>query len=479
MTDATAKTAGATGDAGGTTGDTGDTTGDAGDTAGTIGTTVSGLVDATPADRDRFVDFLRAASICLVVLGHWTISAVTRDPDGSIAATSALGTSIPLQLVTWIVQVMPVFFFVGGFSNLLAIDRQRSQGGTYASYLNRRLSRLLPPTLLFVAVWLAVATLLGSISLDPDLVRLASLLASQPLWFLAVYVLVVAAAPPMAAWHRRSRYIPPAALLVAVVALDMGRLSYSLDGLAMANYILVFLFAQQAGFFYGDGSLVDVPRRALLGTSAVALAVLWLLVTVGPYPLSMVGVPGEALSNMSPPTVCIVVLTVAQVSALMALRPVANAWLARRKVWAATVVVNARIMTLFLWHLTAMLVAGSILLAIRFPLPSGGTAGWWATRPVWIACSLAVLSGAVAAFGWAERSLRARPIVSGDRVVTALAVAGLLITFRGLVGLALDGFAYPLQAPANAFLGMTLCPLADAGLLLAGYIFVVGLPSRR
>ena len=30
------------------------------------------LVDATPASRDRVVDLLRATSICVVVLWHWT-----------------------------------------------------------------------------------------------------------------------------------------------------------------------------------------------------------------------------------------------------------------------------------------------------------------------------------------------------------------------------------------------------------------------
>ena len=34
------------------------------------------LADATPASRDRYVDFLRVVSIVTVVLGHWTIAAV-------------------------------------------------------------------------------------------------------------------------------------------------------------------------------------------------------------------------------------------------------------------------------------------------------------------------------------------------------------------------------------------------------------------
>ncbi len=43
------------------------------------------LADATPASRDRYVDFLRVVSIVTVVLGHWTIGAVARSGDGLAA----------------------------------------------------------------------------------------------------------------------------------------------------------------------------------------------------------------------------------------------------------------------------------------------------------------------------------------------------------------------------------------------------------
>jgi hypothetical protein len=33
----------------------------------------------TPASRDRYVDFLRAFSIVVVVIGHWTIALIFRE----------------------------------------------------------------------------------------------------------------------------------------------------------------------------------------------------------------------------------------------------------------------------------------------------------------------------------------------------------------------------------------------------------------
>ncbi len=59
------------------------------------------LVDATPASRDRYVDFLRAASILVVVVGHWTIAVIAWD-NGVIRSTSAVGQAPGLWLATWL-----------------------------------------------------------------------------------------------------------------------------------------------------------------------------------------------------------------------------------------------------------------------------------------------------------------------------------------------------------------------------------------
>ena len=76
------------------------------------------LARATPATRDRYVDFLRAASIVAVVFGHWFISINHLEGD-IFSTTSAVGVTSGMWLGTWLFQVMPVFFFVGGFSNLV------------------------------------------------------------------------------------------------------------------------------------------------------------------------------------------------------------------------------------------------------------------------------------------------------------------------------------------------------------------------
>ena len=50
------------------------------------------LAKATPDSRDRYMDFLRAASILAVVFGHWFIGLIYWR-HGTIGDTSAVGAS--------------------------------------------------------------------------------------------------------------------------------------------------------------------------------------------------------------------------------------------------------------------------------------------------------------------------------------------------------------------------------------------------
>ena len=95
---------------------------------------------ATPASRNRVVDFLRAAAITVVVLGHWTIIAV--DPDGGILPHGVLDGATWTHPLTWLFQVMPIFFLVGGYSNGLSWRSARRKEIGYAEWLRTRLRRL-------------------------------------------------------------------------------------------------------------------------------------------------------------------------------------------------------------------------------------------------------------------------------------------------------------------------------------------------
>ncbi|WP_163567992.1 hypothetical protein [Fodinicola feengrottensis] len=86
------------------------------------------LAAATGNDRDRYVDFLRVFSIGAVVIGHWFMALLLAHNGVAIAKT------LPAQLVTWLWQVMPLFFFVGGFSHAVTLRSMRRRGGTTADF---------------------------------------------------------------------------------------------------------------------------------------------------------------------------------------------------------------------------------------------------------------------------------------------------------------------------------------------------------
>jgi hypothetical protein len=262
---------------------------------------------------------------------------------------------------------------------------------------------LLKPTIVFVAVWLAVQILLQVAGVGGDGLFRLSMLPFGPLWFLLVYLAVIALSPAMLDLHRRARVGTISTIVGAIVIVDVLRFGVGIHGVGWVNLVLVWLLAHQLGFLYGDGSLVKAGRRLHAAMAAVGLIALLVLTNIGTYPRSMVGTDVERISNMNPPTVCIVALTVWLVGVAMLLRDRVSPWLARKRPWMAVIAANSMIMTVYLWHLTAYLVAILLLYPIGLGHPTDSTASWWLQRPVWIAVPAAILAGLVGMFGRFER----------------------------------------------------------------------------
>jgi hypothetical protein len=150
----------------------------------------------------------------------------------------------------------------------------------------------------------------------------------------------------------------------------------------------------------------------------------------------MVGVPGAEWTNNLPPTIGLLVLAVFQLGMILTFREPVARWLERRSVWAAVILGNARIMTIYLWHMTAMV--GVLGLGIwsggfGFNIEAVGPAWWW-SRPVWIALLSVPLIALIAVFGKFEQNRTAHQ-------VSALPVVlGVLAVIWGFAALALGGF---------------------------------------
>jgi len=373
---------------------------------------LSALAAATPDSRDRYVDFLRAFSILTVVCGHWLIAIIIWE-DQRISVDNAVGLQRGLWLVTWILQVMPIFFFVGGFANAVGWDSARRRGMSYGGFLRTRLQRLLWPTAIFAAVWTLIEVVLHLTDTGAPGITRGTFLPFGPLWFLAVYMVVVAVAPVMLALHRRLGIAVPIALAALVVAIDVVRFGTALKGIGWANLLLVWLAIHQAGFFYADGRLVNGGRRAWWMMVAIGLGVLIVLTNLVTftdelwYPRSMVGVDIEPVSNMSPPSAAILALAVWQIGAAMLLRARASAWLSHPRPWTRVVAINSMIMTLFLWHLSAMVAAIVILHPLGFGAETTTSARWWLERPLWVGASALLLAPLLLVFSrWERRGWR-------------------------------------------------------------------------
>ncbi|MGP5482371.1 acyltransferase family protein [Brachybacterium alimentarium] len=352
---------------------------------------------ATPESRNRVVDFLRAAAITVVVLGHWTIVAV--DAGGGISPHGVLDTARWTHPLTWVFQVMPIFFLVGGYSNALSWRSARRKQIGYAQWLRARLRRLGIPLLPLLVTWLLISVIALAAGAPTAALQLATQMALVPTWFLAAYLLVIVVAPPLLVLWERFGWWSLIGGIVLAGLVDAVSISLDRPLLGYPNYVLVWATFHQVGFAWLDGRLSGAGRRlALVAIGAAGLA---LLVGLGPYPVSMITSGADEISNSSPTRVTMAFLGMLQAGLVLLLERPLTAWLARPWPWFVTVLVNQRIMTWFLWHLTALVGLAHLLLALGGPglgpTPLSGL--WWATRPLWALVLLGVTALLVLLFG--------------------------------------------------------------------------------
>lgn len=420
------------------------------------------LAEQTPSDRNRYVDFLRAVSILVVITGHWLIAAPYYH-DGSLTPSDLLEIQPNAQWLTWIFQVMPIFFIVGGYANAVSLEGARKRKVGYADWLARRLIRLVTPLFALLLGWAILATLLRFSGVSGDVIGLASRAALIPTWFLAIYIMVVILAPATYNAWRRWGFASFWAFAAAGALVDIGFFAADVQWLGWSNYFWIWLAVHHLGYAWRDGR-AGSPAR-LIVCSAVALSMLLLLVFKGSYPLAMAGSPDEALSNSRPPKITLLALGIFQFGLLLAAEGPMRRLLSGLRVWAATVLINSMIMTVYLWHLTVMVIVVSIAYVAGGPGLGlePGTTEWWLTRPIWIAILYALLLPATLVLAPLER--RARAADAAAPAATRL-VGGATLICLGVAVLALIGFGNaPLPGLDFAAFLMVVAGAAISGLL--------------
>lgn len=409
--------------------------------------------------RDTAVDVARAACLVVVVLLHAMMVGVS-NPGGTAVFENAMMSWEWFPAASWIVQVMPLFFVLGGFSAYTDWTKRRAAGVTGGAYLLSRVHRLALPAfgaIAATALFLAGMTLAG---VDPAFIAEAGFRISQPLWFLGVYLLCTTLVPAAVAMHRRAPALTVAVLAAAVVGIDVARGTSGIEAIGLANLLFVWLLVQQLGFFLADGSVSALSRRSVAMLGAGALSLLGVTVLAGVY-------PADLYQALNPPTAALVLLGVAQLAIFELLRPGLRRLHGVGAVRSATRALGERSMTVYAWHMLVLIALAGALLLVPGELPVPLSPDWWDSRVLWLIVSgVAVAIVAQLVGGLERRGLERRPgsrsgsrrtegilsfavaAVTAGGVVTVLAVGASPAAWVVATALVAGGLLFARSVPA-------------------------------
>ncbi|MFI6086967.1 acyltransferase [Streptomyces sp. NPDC051218] len=401
----------------------------------TLRKTASAIDAKTPAHRDRAIDGLRALALLAVPTGHWLLGGFTLDAGGALHNASPLASFGFFAPLSWVLQMLGIFFLVGGYASVLSYRRAAARGESTSRWLRGRVARLGRPVLGVTAVWAALIPVLYAMGVPGTTLRTGSTLVIQPLWFVGIYAVITALTPWCIRAAERLGAGAAVPLLGSVAVVDFlryGPYGESMPSwLSLLNLLPGWMFAYQLGVSWGEKRL---GRRGawllLVGGSALFAA----LLLVFHYPTSMVGVPGEVRTNSHPPSLLVLALAAAQSGAAILLRERIGKLLRRPALWAPVVVINLSAMTILCWHQTAMLAAavpGSFLGDTVPGLTAGpDTWDWIAARIAW----LPVFGVLLLLIGRHTRSFEApwKRATHARRALAGLLAAGFTVFALGL-----------------------------------------------
>lgn len=379
--------------------------------------------------RDRLLTTIRAVSMMMVVLTHVAFSNVKPNATGIEPVADAL----PVDIFSWLIAWVAAFFATGG-----ALSRHSGKT-PLLRWWARRGPRLVAPYYVFIAIIIPIEFVLAyyeplGICADfgikqvvahavPPPAECTGMLGG-PLWFLFVYVPLALFSPWLVKiYDSRLRIIAPAVAIGALLVLDLSVASGTIGQAAtlgssafsaanalayLAHLFLFWGLIYYAGFFYADGYLDNLGRKALYLALAFA-ALCAVMVLAGPWPGQVFGAWHRG-GNQFPPTLAWGAAFLAWMFLLIWLRnPIEM--LALRKIpgkivdWFAN-----RSLTILIWHMTAFTLLYWFVRSIGFlPTLDGLPVG--VSRLIWTILVFAVTVPVVDLFypveRWSDRAGKA------------------------------------------------------------------------
>jgi hypothetical protein len=360
----------------------------------------------------------------LVVLGHLTLAVIDHGPDGAIRGANAIALNPGLAWLAMLAP-MPVFFAAAGWANATSTPRSAAP----------RLRTLVGLGAVVVVLWSTMSIVEILVRGEGGVVADGARIATQPLWFLAVYVPLAALGSDITKLAQHPLAAVGACLAV-LAALDLARFGFGApEAIGWPGFFLAWGVPWLLGAWWRLRWQAGWQHERRAGAMLVVIASVCAfgLVRLGGYHPALIDAVDGQRSNTTPPGLFTAVAGVLQVGVLMVaaggLDRLAAHW--RRlfdRAGEASVAVYA-------WHLSALALCAAVLAAgvwapVRF------SPGWWLTRPMWFAAVLGVTGLLAAATAWARRRIhRETEGESTDfRIVVGLACATVGAGAIGLLG---------------------------------------------
>jgi Acyltransferase family len=329
-----------------------------------------------PDNKHPFPTVVRTVALTVVVIWHGALSTLRWDENGPLAGN-------PLHLVpagfvlTWFLQVMPMFFLIGGAMSLESLQRHRDRTGCDSGWVGSRLRRLALPSapLLLIAAPIAIW---GS----PSTVGTLKL-ALSPLWFLAVYMPITALTPTFIRLHERRKATFAIGLVAVTAVLHVARhVVGPSNGVLWCLTLLSTWSVAYAIGFHLDHLRKSAKTSVTLGILGVVIIFLGML---SGLPGSMVALRHESVSNMGDVTPALLGLIIFQ-AGLLGLAGDRIVRLSQRQNMARLVsFVDRNQTTIFVGHLPLWTLVALGLRSTPFAVSEQPTAPWLALRPFWFA----------------------------------------------------------------------------------------------